>query len=68
MRVPRLLELLAIARASVDYSGMLARFAKIDILILDDFLLAPMTDVERRDRARNGRSNAAEYALARRWS
>jgi len=49
MRVPRLLEQLAIARASADYSNMLARLAKIDVLILDDFLLAPMTDVERRD-------------------
>lgn len=49
MRVPRLLEQLAIARASADYSAMLARLAKIDVLILDDFLLAPMTDVERRD-------------------
>ncbi len=28
---------------------MLARLAKIDVLILDDFLLAPVTDVERRD-------------------
>lgn len=49
MRVPRLLEQLAIARASADYSNMLARLAKIDVLILDDFLLAPMTDIERRD-------------------
>jgi DNA replication protein DnaC len=49
VRVPRLLEQLAIARASADYSAMLARLAKIDVLILDDFLLAPMTDVERRD-------------------
>lgn len=49
MRVPRLLEQLAIARASADYSAMLGRLAKIDVLILDDFLLAPMTDVERRD-------------------
>ncbi len=45
----RLLEQLAIARAAADYSNMLARLAKIDVLILDDFLLAPMTDVERRD-------------------
>jgi type II secretory ATPase GspE/PulE/Tfp pilus assembly ATPase PilB-like protein len=30
MRVPRLLEQLAIARASADYSAMLARLAKID--------------------------------------
>lgn len=50
MRVPRLLEQLAIARASADYSTMLARLAKIDVLILDDFLLAPMTDVERRSK------------------
>jgi DNA replication protein DnaC len=49
VRVPRLLEQLAIARASADYSATLERIAKIDVLILDDFLLAPMTDVERRD-------------------
>ena len=49
VRVPRLLEQLAIARASAEYSATLERIAKIDVLILDDFLLAPMTDVERRD-------------------
>jgi DNA replication protein DnaC len=49
VRVPRLLEQLAIARASAEYSATLERFARIDVLILDDFLLAPMTDVERRD-------------------
>lgn len=49
VRIPRLLEQLAIARASADYSATLARIAKIDVLILDDFLLAPMTDIERRD-------------------
>src|SRR5690606_14221626 len=49
LRVPRLLEQLAIARASAEYSKTLARMAKIDVLILDDFLLAPMTDIERRD-------------------
>jgi len=49
VRVPRLLEQLAIARASADYSATLERIARIDVLILDDFLLAPMTDVERRD-------------------
>jgi len=49
LRVPRLLEQLAIARASASYSALLARIAKIDVLVLDDFLLAPMTDVERRD-------------------
>lgn len=49
VRVPRLLEQLAIARARAEYSATLERIARIDVLILDDFLLAPMTDVERRD-------------------
>jgi len=49
VRVSRLLEQLAIARASADYTTTLARIAKIDVLVLDDFLLAPMTDIERRD-------------------
>src|SRR5262245_60411045 len=49
VRASRLLEQLAIARASADYNATLARLAKIDVLVLDDFLLAPLTDVERRD-------------------
>jgi DNA replication protein DnaC len=49
VRVSRLLEQLAIARASAEYTATLARLAKIDVLVLDDFLLAPMTDIERRD-------------------
>jgi len=49
VRMPRLLEQLAIARASAEYTSTLQRFAKIDVLVLDDFLLTPMTDMERRD-------------------
>ena len=49
VRASRLLEQLAIARASADYNATLARITKIDVLVLDDFLLAPLTDVERRD-------------------
>jgi DNA replication protein DnaC len=49
VRVSRLVEQLAIARASADYTATLARIAKIDVLVLDDFLLAPMTDIERRE-------------------
>lgn len=49
VRVSRLLEQLAIARASADYNATLARIAKLDVLVLDDFLLAPLTDTERRD-------------------
>jgi DNA replication protein DnaC len=49
VRLSRLLEQLSIARASADYNATLARIAKIDVLVLDDFLLAPLTDTERRD-------------------
>ena len=48
-RVPRLLHDLAIARADGSYSDHLRRLAKLDVLVLDDFLIAPMTDSERRD-------------------
>ena len=49
VRVPRLVEDLAIARASGAYSSALAKLSRIDVLVLDDFLLAPMKDAERRD-------------------
>lgn len=49
VRVPRLLEELAVARASGTYTSSLARIAKVDVLVLDDFLLTPMQDAERRD-------------------
>jgi DNA replication protein DnaC len=48
-RVPRLLEELALARAAGEYSSLLGRLSRIDVLVLDDFLLTPMSDVERRD-------------------
>jgi DNA replication protein DnaC len=49
IRTPRLLQQLAVARADGTYSQQLGRIAKVAVLVLDDFLLAPMTDVERRD-------------------
>ncbi len=49
LRTPRLLQQLAIARADGTYVNALAPLAKVNVLVLDDFLLAPMTDVERRD-------------------
>lgn len=49
LRVPRLLEELALARAAGEYSALLAKLSRIDVLVLDDFLLNPMNDVERRD-------------------
>jgi len=49
LRVPRLVEELAVARVSGAYAPTLARISKIDVLVLDDFLLTPMKEVERRD-------------------
>ena len=48
-RVPRLLQQLAIARADGTYARVLARLAKLNVLVLDDFLIAPLKDAERRD-------------------
>ncbi|HYO97058.1 MAG TPA: ATP-binding protein, partial [Polyangiaceae bacterium] len=48
-RVPRLLEELSLARASGAYASLLGKLSRIDVLVLDDFLLNPMTGVERRD-------------------
>jgi DNA replication protein DnaC len=49
VRVPRLLQDLAIARADGSYGAALSRLAKLDVLVLDDLLIAPMKDTERRD-------------------
>jgi DNA replication protein DnaC len=48
-RVPRLVHDLAIARGDGSYTKLLARLAKLDVLVLDDFLIAPLKDSERRD-------------------
>jgi DNA replication protein DnaC len=49
VRAPRLFEELAIAHADGTYVRLLARLAKIDVLILDDWGLAPLTELQRRD-------------------
>lgn len=49
VRAPRLLQQLAVARADGTYTQALTRLAKVSVLVLDDFLLAAMSDVERRD-------------------
>ena len=48
-RAPRLLEELALARASGTFGATLARLAKFDVLVIDDFLLVPLSDAEKRD-------------------
>jgi DNA replication protein DnaC len=48
-RVPRLFDELRLARADGTYPRLLSRLAKIDVLVLDDFAIAPLTDESRRD-------------------
>jgi DNA replication protein DnaC len=48
-RTPRLFEELALAHADGTYTRLLGKLAKIDVLVLDDWGLAPPTDIQRRD-------------------
>lgn len=48
-RAVRLFEELMLAHADGTYAKLLARFAKIDVLVIDDFALSPITDTNRRD-------------------
>jgi DNA replication protein DnaC len=48
-RMPRLLEELALAHADGTYTRLLGRLAKIDVLVLDDWGIAPLREQERRD-------------------
>lgn len=49
VRLPRLLNELATARGDGSYGRLLQHLAKTDLLILDDWGLAPLGDRERRD-------------------
>ena len=48
-RVPRLFEELTLAHADGSYTRFLARLARFDVLVLDDWGLAPVSDSDRRD-------------------
>lgn len=48
-RAPRLFDELALARADGTYPKLLARFARTEVFVLDDWGLAPVRDLERRD-------------------
>lgn len=48
-RLPRILHELSISRGDGSYMKLLGKLARIDVLILDDWGLAPMGDMERRD-------------------
>lgn len=48
-RASRLFDELRLARADGSHPRLLARIARIDVLVLDDFAISPLTDAERRD-------------------
>ena len=48
-RMPRLLHDLSVGRGDGSYTRLLARWGKLDLLAIDDWLLAPLRDSERRD-------------------
>jgi hypothetical protein len=47
------------ARGDGTYRCELQRLARFDVLVLDDFLIGPMTDIERRDLRLDRRAHAA---------
>lgn len=49
LRLPRLFQALELARGDGSYPKLLASLEKIQLLILDDWGLAPMNDEQRRD-------------------
>jgi DNA replication protein DnaC len=48
-RASRLFSELSLARADGSYTRVLAKIARADVLVLDDWAMAPINDVERRD-------------------
>ena len=48
-RAPRLFHELLLAKADGSYTQLLGRFARLDLLVIDDFGLAPMDDHEKQD-------------------
>jgi len=48
-RAPRLYDELRLAHADGTYARLLARFVRVDVLVIDDFAIAPINDEERRD-------------------
>jgi DNA replication protein DnaC len=49
VRLPRLLQQLAVGRGDGSYARVLDRLARLELLAIDDWLLAPLRDAERRD-------------------
>ncbi|MFQ5931592.1 MAG: IS21-like element helper ATPase IstB [Nitrospiraceae bacterium] len=74
VRAPRLLHELAVARGDGSYARVLAKLAKVELLAIDDWLLHPLKESERRDvmeviedRAERGSTLIASQLLAKDW-
>lgn len=74
VRMPRLLHELAVGRGDGSYIRLLGRLAKLDLLVIDDWLLAPLRDAERRDlieviedRSERASTLIASQLLAKDW-
>jgi len=74
VRMPRLLHQLAVARGDGSYARILDRLARLDLLAIDDWLLAPLRDAERRDlleviedRSERGSTLVASQLPAKDW-
>src|SRR5450432_1171559 len=48
-RAPRLFDELKLARADGSYARLLARLSRMDVLVIDDFAITPITDAQRSD-------------------
>lgn len=48
-RAPRLFDELTLARADGSYAQVLGRLARVDVLVIDDWALAPLRDQNRHD-------------------
>lgn len=74
LRLPRLLQQLAVARGDGSYDRLLGRLARLDLLAIDDWLLAPLRDGERRDiieviedRSERASTLVASQLVAKEW-
>lgn len=74
VRAPRLLHELEVSRADGSYSRLLARLARLDLLAIDDWLLSPLKEPDRRhlievieDRSENASTLIASQLPAPDW-
>ena len=74
VRAPRLIHELAVARGDGSYGRLLTKLAKLDLLAIDDWLLHPLKESERRDlmeviedRAERGSTLIASQLPLKNW-